>query len=131
MNGHKDATFDAEDSSYLKYEKASPDHKGPIRDHLQYKAYMQEYLDKYDDYCSINKILESYRNDFQKLGEDLKLTKGRDMVRYNKIVEDLNESYRKYGERHKRLKKVFIVLHEELKQLKERMKDYASSHGKD
>lgn len=93
---------------------------------------MQEYLDKYDDYCSINKILESYRylyeffahrnlgsfvlfqfisfleiyiyisivprNDFQKLGEDLKLTKGRDMVRYNKIVEDLNESYRKYGE---------------------------------
>ncbi|CAH8361707.1 unnamed protein product [Eruca vesicaria subsp. sativa] len=131
MNGHKDATFDEEDSSYLKYEKASPDHKGPIRDHLQYKAYMQEYLDKYDDYSSINKILESYRNDFQKLGEDLKVAKGRDMVRYNKIVEDLNESYRKYGERHKRLKKVFIVLHEELKQLKERMKDYASSHGKD
>ncbi|KAG2306469.1 hypothetical protein Bca4012_084513 [Brassica carinata] len=128
---HKDATFDEEDSSYLKYEKASPDHKGPIRDHLQYKAYVQEYLDKYDDYSSINKILESYRNDFQKLGEDLKLAKGRDMVRYNKIVEDLNESYRKYGERHKRLKKVFIVLHEELKQLKERMKDYASSHGKD
>lgn len=35
MNGHKDASFDEEDSSYLKYEKASPDHKGPIRDHLQ------------------------------------------------------------------------------------------------
>lgn len=38
------------------------------------------------------------RNDFQKLGEDLKLAKGRDMLRYNKIVEDVNESYRKYGE---------------------------------
>lgn len=50
INGHKDATsipgdgvvrekrmtsFDEEDSSYLKYEKASPELKGPISDHLQ------------------------------------------------------------------------------------------------
>ncbi|ESQ47742.1 hypothetical protein EUTSA_v10019924mg [Eutrema salsugineum] len=146
INGHIDATsipgdsvvqekqmtsFDKEYSSYLKYEKASAELKGPISDHLQYKAYMQEYLDKYDSYCSINKILESYRKDFQKLGEDLKFAKGRDTERYNKIVEHLKESYCKYGERHKRLKKVFVVLHEELKQVKERMKDYASSHGKD
>ncbi|CAH2053133.1 unnamed protein product [Thlaspi arvense] len=147
INGHKDATsipgdsvvvrekqmtsFDKEDSTYLKYEKASPELKGPIGDHLQYKAYMQEYLDKYDSYYSINKILEGYRNDFHKLGEDLKFAKGRDMERYNKVVEHLKESYCKNGERHKRLKKVFLVLHEELKHLKQRMKDYASSHGKD
>ncbi|EOA37220.1 hypothetical protein CARUB_v10010721mg [Capsella rubella] len=36
-----------------------------------------------------------------------------------------------HSQRHKRLKKVFVVLHEELKQLKQKMKDYASSHGKD
>ncbi|KAL1197430.1 hypothetical protein V5N11_012012 [Cardamine amara subsp. amara] len=143
INGHKDATsrpgdsvvrekrmtsFDEEDSSYLKYEKASPELKGPISDHLQYKAYMQEYLDKYDSYCSVNKILESHRNNFQKLGKDLDFAKGRDMERYNKIVEQIKESYCKYGERHKRLKKVFVILHEELKQLKQRMTDYASSH---
>ncbi|XP_020889384.1 dentin sialophosphoprotein isoform X2 [Arabidopsis lyrata subsp. lyrata] len=146
INGHKDATsipgdsvvrekrmtsFGEEDSSYLKYEKASPELKGPISDHLQYKAYMQEYIDKYDSYCSINKILESHRNDFQKLGQDLGFAKGRDVERYNKIVEQIKESYCKYGERHKRLKKVFVVLHEELKELKQRMRDYASSHGKD
>ncbi|CAA0383182.1 unnamed protein product [Arabidopsis thaliana] len=130
INGHKDATsipggsvvrekqmtsFGEEDSSYLKYEKASPELKGPISDHLQYKAYMQEYNDKYDSYHSINKILESHRNDFQKLGQDLGFAKGRDVERYNKIVEQIKESYCKYGERHKRLKKVFVVLHEELK----------------
>jgi hypothetical protein len=146
INGHKDATsipggsvvrekqmtsFGEEDSSYLKYEKASPELKGPISDHLQYKAYMQEYNDKYDSYHSINKILESHRNDFQKLGQDLGFAKGRDVERYNKIVEQIKESYCKYGERHKRLKKVFVVLHEELKHLKQRMRDYASSHGKD
>uniref|UniRef100_A0A1J3JVG7 OCEL domain-containing protein n=1 Tax=Noccaea caerulescens TaxID=107243 RepID=A0A1J3JVG7_NOCCA len=146
VNGHKDATsipgdsvvrekrmasFDDVDSSYLKYEKASPELKGPVSDHLQYKAYVQEYLDKYDSYCSINKIIESNRKDFQKFEDDLKFSKGRDVERYNKILEQLRESYCKCGERHKRMKKIFIVLHEELKQLKQRMKDYASSHGKD
>ncbi|KFK39438.1 hypothetical protein AALP_AA3G244900 [Arabis alpina] len=122
-------SFNADDSSYLKYEKASPELKGPISDHLQYEAYVQEFLDKYDSYCSVNKILDGYRNDFQKLGQNLEFAKGRDMERYNKILEQLKQSYRKDGERHKRLKKVFIILHEELDQLKQRIKDYASSHG--
>ncbi|CAN6925173.1 unnamed protein product, partial [Brassica oleracea] len=135
INGHKDATpipgdsvvrekrmtsFNEEDSSYLKYEKSSHDLKRPISDHLQYKAYMPEYLDKYDSYCSIHKILDSYSflemyifpfiriNDFQKLGKDLTVAKGRDMEKCNKIVEHLKESYCKYGERQKRLKKVFV-----------------------
>ncbi|VVA98893.1 unnamed protein product [Arabis nemorensis] len=141
INGHKDAisipgekrrtSFDAEDPSYLKYEKASPEPKGPISDLLQYEAYKQEFLDKYDSYCSINKILDGYRTEFQKLGRELDFAKGRDMERYNKILEQLKQSYRKEGERHKRLKKVFIILHEELTQVKQRMIDYASSHGKD
>jgi hypothetical protein len=66
--------------------------------YFRYKAYMQEYNDKYDSYHSINKILESHRNDFQKLGQDLGFAKGRDVERYNKIVEQIKESYCKYGE---------------------------------
>ena len=38
------------------------------------------------------------RNDFQKLGKDLTVAKGRDMEKCNKIVEHLKESYCKYGE---------------------------------
>ncbi|KAL2493188.1 Occludin ELL domain-containing protein [Abeliophyllum distichum] len=39
----------------------------------------------------------------------------------------MRASFRQCGERHKRLKKIFIVLHEELKQLKQMIKDYAAS----
>ncbi|XP_010545628.1 PREDICTED: dentin sialophosphoprotein isoform X2 [Tarenaya hassleriana] len=124
----RETSFDDEDCAYLKYEKASPELKGAIRNHSQYKAYIQEYQDKYGSYCSLNKILENFRNEFQKMGEDLEFAKGRDVERYNKLFQQLKESYSKYGERHKRLKKIFIVLHEELKHLKQRIKDYASSH---
>ncbi|XP_010535209.1 PREDICTED: uncharacterized protein LOC104810560 isoform X2 [Tarenaya hassleriana] len=127
----RETSFDEEDSAYLKYEKASPELKGPVSDHSQYKAYIQEYQEKYGSYCSLNKILENYRNEFQKMGENLEFTKGRDVEMYNKILQQLKGSYRKYGERQKRLMRIFVVLHEELKNLKKRMKDYASSRGND
>ncbi|XP_065880215.1 uncharacterized protein [Euphorbia lathyris] len=101
---------------------------GPIKNYYQYKEYVQEYRDKYDSYCSLNKILENYRNDFSEMGKDLDITKGRDMDRYNKILGLLKESYRECGVRCKRLEKIFIILHEELKNLKQRLKEYALSY---
>ncbi|KAF5752093.1 Dentin sialophosphoprotein-related putative isoform 1 [Tripterygium wilfordii] len=131
-NGQKrrGTSFD-EDSSYLKYEKDEPELKGPVKDFAHYKEYIQEYRDKYDSYCSLNSILESYRIEFCKMGKDLESEKGRDIERYHKILEQLIESYRECESRHKRLKKIFIVLHEELKNLKQRIKDYALSYSKD
>lgn len=71
-----------EDASYSKYEKEEPELKGPIKNFSQYKEYVQEYSEKYESYCSLNKILESYRIEFQKLGTDLDSAKVRDMERY-------------------------------------------------
>ncbi|KAG8643335.1 hypothetical protein MANES_11G028800v8 [Manihot esculenta] len=93
----RESSSDEDSSSYSKYEKDMPELRGPIKDFLQYKEYVQEYRDKYDSYCSLNKILENYRNDFQKMGKDLEFAKGRDMDRYNKILQQLKESYRHCG----------------------------------
>ncbi|KAK9676883.1 hypothetical protein RND81_11G107500 [Saponaria officinalis] len=120
-----------ESASYSKYEKDEPELKEPIKGFSQYKEYVQEYRDKYDSYCSLNRILENYRDEFQKLGLDLESAKGRDMERYYGILAQLRESYRQCGTRHKRLKKIFIVLHEELKNLKQRIKDFAADYTRD
>ncbi|KAL9244579.1 hypothetical protein vseg_018346 [Gypsophila vaccaria] len=120
-----------ESASYSKYEKDEPELKGPIKSFSQYKEYVQEYRDKYDSYCSLNRILENYRNEFQKLGMDLESVKGRDMERYYGILAQLRESYRQCGTRHKRFKNIFIVLHEELKDLKQRIKDFAADYMRD
>ncbi|KAJ9568409.1 hypothetical protein OSB04_004375, partial [Centaurea solstitialis] len=81
-------------SSYAKYEKEEPEMKGPISDLTQYNEYVQEYREKYECYHTLNKILQSYRNEFQIFGRDLELAKGRDTERYNNIIEQLMESYR-------------------------------------
>ncbi|XP_010034821.2 dentin sialophosphoprotein [Eucalyptus grandis] len=144
MNGQKDvisapnggqkrreSSSDESSCSYSKYEKDEPELKGQIKDYAQYKEYVQEFRDKYDSYCSLNKLLENYRNEFQKMEKDLEFARGKDMERYNNILAQLKESYRRCGERHKRLKKIFIVLHEELKHLKEMIKDFASAYSKE
>ncbi|XP_068335509.1 uncharacterized protein [Pyrus communis] len=123
----RDSSSDENSCSYSKYEKNEPEFKGPIKDFSQYKEYVQEYRDKYDSYCSLNKTLESYRNEFEKLGTDLDYATG-DTEKYYNIVEQLKDSYRQCGTRHKRLKGIFVVLHEELKQLKQRIKDFAVSY---
>ncbi|KAK4267347.1 hypothetical protein QN277_024135 [Acacia crassicarpa] len=127
----RESSSDENSCSYSKYEKDEPELKGPISTLSQYKEYVQEYRDKYDSYLSLNKMLEGYRDEFLKLGEDLENAKGRDMDRYNNIVGQIRESYQRCGERHKRLKKIFIVLHEELQQLKQMIKDFAESYKKD
>ncbi|XP_047330057.1 uncharacterized protein LOC124933667 [Impatiens glandulifera] len=123
----RESSSDENSCSYSKYEKAAPELKGPIKDFSQYQEYVQEYQAKYDSYCSLNKTLEGYRNEFHKLGRELESAKGKDMERYYIILGKLNESYRQCGPRHKRLKKIFIVLHEELKNLKQMIKEYATS----
>ncbi|XP_059640186.1 uncharacterized protein LOC132282498 [Cornus florida] len=122
----RESSSDDNSCSYSKYEKEEPEFKGPIKDLSQYKEYVQEYREKYDSYCSLNKILESYRTEFQKLGRDLESAKGKDMERYYNMLEQLKESYRQCGTRHKRLKKIFVVLHEELKHLKLMIKNFAA-----
>ncbi|KAJ8535877.1 hypothetical protein K7X08_034278 [Anisodus acutangulus] len=118
-------------SSYSKYEKEEPELKGPIEIFAQYEEYVQEYREKYDSYCSINKLLESYRNEFMKLGKELEVSRGRDTQRFYDMLGQLKDSYRKCGPRHKRLKKIFIVLHEELKHLKQMIKNFAVSYARD
>ncbi|KAK2654228.1 hypothetical protein Ddye_014084 [Dipteronia dyeriana] len=127
----RESSSDEDSCSYYKYEKDEPELKGAIKDFSQYKEYLQEYQDKYDSYLSLNKILESYRNKFQKLGKDLDFAKGRDAERYSKLLGQLRDSYSQCGTRHKRLKKIFVVLHEELKHIKQRIADFAHSYSKD
>ncbi|KAH6830748.1 ribosomal protein S15A E [Perilla frutescens var. hirtella] len=109
------SSSDETSCSFTKFEKEEPELKVPIRDISQYKEYVKEYQEKYESYCSLNKILESYRDEFSKLGKDLEAYKGRDMKRYNDILEQMRSSFRQCGEKHKRLKKIFVVLYEELK----------------
>lgn len=132
-NGGKrrESSSDEDNSLFSKYEKDKPELKGPIEDYAQYKEYVEEYKEKYDCYCSLNTILENYRSDFLKLGHDLELAKGRDMDAYYNIQEQIKETYRQCRTRHQRLKNVFIVLHEELKVLKQRIKEFAEEYTKD
>ncbi|XP_044485395.1 uncharacterized protein LOC123210962 [Mangifera indica] len=127
----RESSSDEDNCSYYKYEKDKPELKGTIKDISQYKEYMQEYHDKYESYISLNKTLESCRKKFNKLGKDLEFAQGRDMERYYKLLGQLKVSYHQCGAKHKRLKKIFIVLHEELKHLKQSMKDFAISFNKD
>ncbi|KAK3009334.1 hypothetical protein RJ639_014475 [Escallonia herrerae] len=110
----RDISSDENNCSYSKYEKEEPELKGPIKDISEYKGYAEEYREKYDSYLSLNKILETYRNEFHKLGKDLELANGRDMDRYYDVLGQLKESYRQCG------------MH-----LKVRIKDYAVSYAKE
>ncbi|KAM1077952.1 hypothetical protein ACFX19_025675 [Malus domestica] len=88
----RDSSSDENSCSYSKYEMNEPELKGPIKDFYQYKEYVQEYRDEYDNYCSLNKALESYRNEFEKLGKDLDYaTQGTE--KYYNILVQLKESY--------------------------------------
>uniref|UniRef100_A0A9I9D4W1 OCEL domain-containing protein n=1 Tax=Cucumis melo TaxID=3656 RepID=A0A9I9D4W1_CUCME len=127
----RDSSSDENSCSYSKYEKDEPELKGAIKDFSQYKEYVQEYHDKYESYLSLNKILESYRTEFCKLGKELDSARGQDSEKYFNVLGQLKESYRLCSTRHKRLKKIFIVLHEELKHIKERIRDFVQTYAKD
>ncbi|XP_031105161.1 uncharacterized protein LOC116010038, partial [Ipomoea triloba] len=109
--------------SFSKYEKEDPEFRVPINGFSQYKEYVEEYHEKYEIYCLLKKTLESYRFEFFELGKDLDICKGKDMERYYEILARLKDSYCQYGPGHKRLKKIFVVLHKELKHLKQMIND--------
>ncbi|RAL43893.1 hypothetical protein DM860_014394 [Cuscuta australis] len=116
-------------SPYFMYEKKEPELRLPIKGFGQYKEYVEEYHEKYEKYCLLNKNLESYRSEFHDIGKDLHVYKGKDMERFYETLERLKDSYYQHGHRHKRLKKIFIVLHEELKHLKQMINDFVASNG--
>ncbi|KAL0554187.1 hypothetical protein IC582_008104 [Cucumis melo] len=90
----RDSSSDENSCSYSKYEKDEPELKGAIKDFSQYKEYVQEYHDKYESYLSLNKILESYRTEFCKLGKELDSARGQDSEKYFNVLGQLKESYR-------------------------------------
>ncbi|GFP86106.1 hypothetical protein PHJA_000754500 [Phtheirospermum japonicum] len=94
----KESLSDENSGLYIKYEKEEPELKGPIKDASQYKEYVKEYQEKYESYCSLNKILESYRDEFSKLGKDLEAYKGRDMKRYHDTLKQMRTSFHQCGE---------------------------------
>ncbi|KAG7018295.1 hypothetical protein SDJN02_20163, partial [Cucurbita argyrosperma subsp. argyrosperma] len=101
----RDSSSDENSCSYSKYEKDEPELKGAIRDFSQ--------------------------AEFCKLGKELDSARGQDSEKYFNVLGQLKETYRLCSTRHKRLKKIFIVLHEELKHLKERLTDFAQTYAKD
>ncbi|CAN6440264.1 unnamed protein product [Victoria cruziana] len=111
---------------YAIYDKDKPELREAIQTDSQYKEYTKEYCEKYSCYCSLNKALEDDRIHFQKLGCDLELAKDRDADAYAIALGQLRRAYQQCVERHKQMKKIFIVLYEELKHLKKRIKDYAA-----
>ncbi|KAL0909619.1 hypothetical protein M5K25_020504 [Dendrobium thyrsiflorum] len=120
---------DEENAPYMKYEKDVLCLGGPIKDFLMYKDYVRVFQERYSHYYSLNKKLEKNRNDFLKVGDDIELARGRDMGEYFNLVEKLRQMYIQRGERHKEMKKIFILLHDELKTLKQRIKDFAAAHS--
>ncbi|WOL09439.1 hypothetical protein Cni_G18192 [Canna indica] len=124
----RDSSSDEDNSFYSKYDKDEPELKGPIKDLSQYKQYVQEFREKYEVYCDLNKNLEKIRNDFLQVGNDLEIAEERDVKEYYNVVEKLREMYLHCRERNKRMKKVFILLHEELKNLKQRIKSFAEDY---
>ncbi|XP_068664070.1 uncharacterized protein [Aristolochia californica] len=132
-NGGKkrESSSDEDTSLYSKYDKDEPELKGPIKDYQEYKEYVQEYREKFALYRSLSRSLEKYRNEFNKLGHDLELARDSDAEGYLKILEQVKESYRHCGVRHKKLKKIFFVIHEELSHIKQRIVDYAQTRSRD
>ncbi|CDO97937.1 unnamed protein product [Coffea canephora] len=127
----RESSSDENSCPYSKYEKDEPELKEPIKDGFQYKEYVEEFQEKYGIYISLNKTLESYREEFLKYGRDLEASKDKDMDRYHDVERQIKESYRHCGARFKRLKKIFLVLHEELQHLKKMIHEFAAPYLKD
>ncbi|OEL28178.1 hypothetical protein BAE44_0010803 [Dichanthelium oligosanthes] len=110
----RDSSSDDDNLFFSKYDKDEPELKAPIKDFSQYKDYVQEYNEKFEVYSYLNSQIEKTKSEFLKVQEDLKVAKERDKGQYYNILERLRDMYRESGARHKLMKKVFVLLHEEL-----------------
>ncbi|KAJ4820377.1 dentin sialophosphoprotein-like protein [Rhynchospora pubera] len=118
-----------DDSLYLRYNKDQPDLKGPISDILQFEEYIKEYQEKYPVYISLNKEFEEYRERYIKMGEEMDAAKGKGTGQYASIVEKMREMFRRDKDRHCLLKKIFLILHEELGTIKEKLRDFYEGYN--
>ncbi|KAE9599051.1 putative occludin domain-containing protein [Lupinus albus] len=115
-----------ENASYLKYEKADAELKGPIMSFSQYQEYVHEFREKHDTYMYLNKACASYEDVFQELVNGLNDAKD-DEDMHNSIFGKLMESYETYGMKHKRQKRIYVVLHRELESIKQRIKEFVET----
>lgn len=121
----KPAPTDEGQAFYAKYEKDKAELRGPIKNIEQFKEFSREFQEKYACYQLLNSTLESDKEDFQKLGKALQSAKDKgDAQLFATISEQVKKAYSHCALRHKRMKKVFLVLHEELKNLKQRARDF-------
>jgi len=77
----------------------------------------------------LNSQIEKTKSEFLKVQEDLNVAKERDKEQYYNIVERLRDMYRESGARHKLMKKVFVLLHEELQTIKQRIRDFTEAYS--
>ena len=127
----RDSSSEEDNLFFKKYDKAKPELKGPIKDFSQYEDYLQEYNEKYKVYSYLNSQIEKTQSEFLKVQEDFNVAKERDKDKYYNIVDRLRDMYHESGTRHKLMKKVFVLLHEELQSIKQRMKDFAKDYSKE
>ncbi|CAN6290416.1 unnamed protein product [Urochloa humidicola] len=123
----RESSSDDDNLFFSKYDKDEPELKAPIKDFSQYKDYVQEYNEKYEAYSYLNNQIEKTKSEFLKIQEDLNVAKERDKEQYYNIVERLRDMYRETGARHKLMKKVFVLLHEELQTMKQRIRDFTEA----
>ncbi|KAK7261736.1 hypothetical protein RIF29_28055 [Crotalaria pallida] len=121
--------FSDENSSYLKYEKDEAELKGAITSFSQYQEYVQEFREKYDSYMFLNKACKSYRDVYYALCKDLEDAKD-DVDEYNSIMGKVMESYETYGVKHKRQKKIFVVLHREMESIQQRITEFVKAQNR-
>ncbi|TKV97780.1 hypothetical protein SEVIR_9G517900v4 [Setaria viridis] len=125
----RDSSSDDDNLFFSKYDKDEPELKAPIKDFSQYKDYVQEYNEKYEAYSYLNSQIEKTKSEFLKVQEDLNVAKERDKEQYYNTVERLRDMYRESGARHKLMKKVFVLLHEELRIMKQRIRDFTEAYS--
>uniref|UniRef100_A0ACD5XH98 Uncharacterized protein n=1 Tax=Avena sativa TaxID=4498 RepID=A0ACD5XH98_AVESA len=125
----RDSSSDEDNFFFSKYDKEEPELKGPIKDFSQYQDYVQEYNEKYEVYSYLNSQLKKTQSEFLKIQEDFDAAKERDKGQYYNIVERIRDMYHESGTRHKLMKKVFLLLHEELLTIKRRILDFAETYS--
>ncbi|AQL09171.1 dentin sialophosphoprotein-related [Zea mays] len=95
----------------------------------RYKDYVQEYNEKYGVYSYLNSQIDKTMSEFLKIQDDLNVGKERGKEQYYNTLERLRDMYHESGTRHKLMKKVFVLLHEELQIIKERINDFTDAYS--
>ncbi|KAG0610135.1 hypothetical protein M758_7G041200 [Ceratodon purpureus] len=112
---------------FAKYEKDSPDLRGPIRSHEEAEAYRKEYQTKYPVYSRLF-------NDLDKNGGHFSLFK-RELVQATshsdkqQISTKVRREFHAIRKEFKRMQKTFDILHEELQTIKQHLKNFAGKAG--